>query len=132
MSIQSPLYRFDGMILDSYTIKARLMSRLINSKYHVYDFTSAAPCDSIIVKLEGNSEELVITINKSEMKLEVRSVVTKSNGSISTYELWKDWLSEESLSRSCNLVKEYIEEVMDVGYTNVNLYSPAVDFYYEK
>lgn len=94
--------------------------------------TSAVPCDSIIVKLEGNSEELVITINKSEMKLEVRSVVTKSNGSISTYELWKDWLSEKSLSRSCDLVKEYIEEVMDVGYNSVNLYSPAVDFYYEK
>lgn len=132
MSIQSPLYRFDGMILDSYTIKVRLMSRLINSKYHVYDYTSVAPCDSVIVKLEGNSEELVITINKSEMKLEVRSVVTKSNGSISTYELWKDCLSEESLSRSCDLVEEYLEEVMDVGYTNVNLYSPAVDFYYEK
>lgn len=132
MSIQSPLYRFDRMILDSYTIKTRLMSRLLNSKYYVYDYTSAVPCDSIIVKLEVNSEELVITINKSEMKLEVRSVVTKSNGSISTYELWKDWLSEKSLSRSCDLVKEYIEEVMDVGYNSVNLYSPAVDFYYEK
>lgn len=40
MSIQSPLYRFDRMILDSYTIKTRLMSRLLNSKYYVYDYTN--------------------------------------------------------------------------------------------
>lgn len=131
MSIQSPLYRFDRMILDSYTIKTRLMSRLLNSKYYVYDYTSAVPCDTLAVKLEGNSEELTITINKSDGKLEVKSIVTNSNGSLTTHELWEDLLSEESLSRNCDLVKEYIEEVMDVGYNSVNLYSPEVGSYYE-
>ena len=108
------------------------MSRLLNSKYYVYDYTSAVPCDTLVVKIEGNPEELTITINKSVGKLEVKSIVTNRDGSLTTNELWEDLLSEESLSRNCDLVKEYIEEVMDVGYTNVNLYSPAVDFYYEK
>lgn len=120
------------MILDSYTIKTRLMGRLVGSKYHVYDYTSVVPCDTLIVKVEGNSEELTITINEPDGKLEVKSVVVNNNGSITTNELWEDRLSEKTLVRSCDLVKEYIEEVMDVGTDNINLYSPSIYTYYEE
>lgn len=126
------MIRGDEMLLDSYTIKTRLMSRLVGSKYKVYDFTSAVPCETLIVKLEGNSEELTITINEPDGKLEVKSIIVNSNGSLTTNKLWEDQLSEKSLVRSCDLVKDYIEEVMDVGYDNVNLYSPSIYTYYEK
>ena len=108
------------------------MSRLVGSKYTVYDYTSAVPCETLIVKLEGNSEELTITINEPDRKLEVKSIIVNSNGSLTTNKLWEDQLSEKSLVRSCDLVKDYIEEVMDVGYDNVNLYSPLASVYYEK
>lgn len=122
----------DEMLFDSYTIKTRLMSRLVGSKYIVYDFTSAVPCETLIVRIGGNSDELVITINEPDGKLEVKSVIVNSDGSLTTSDLWEDILSEEALVRSCDLVKDYIEEVMNVGYDNINLYSPSIYTHYEK
>lgn len=96
----------------------------VNSKYTIYERTRVKPLDSIYIKLDKNPDGLIVRVDRVKRKIEVvhEEFILKS-GEIYTSFLWSDELTEDSIYRNCQLILDYIEEVMGWESTDINIYN---------
>ena len=111
------------MKLDCNTVIAMLRT-LTNSKYKIHDYIIVKPLNSIRIKLDENPDDLIIELDKVSGKIEVKlEELAPKEGTHSISVLWSDELTEDSIYRNCKLIVDYIEDVMDWGTTDINLYN---------
>lgn len=114
------------MKLDCNTIIAILRVKA-NSKYKIYERTRIKPLDSIYIKLDENPDGLIVKLDRVNRKIEViHEEFILKEGEINASFLWSDELTEDSMYRNCQLILDYIEDVMDWGSTEINIYDNKI------